>query len=136
MPASANEMIQTSTQRSPRGAPVSWPFSRGRPPYPRGHPCCLETLTLSPGPSHPGRSLPPQFHEHLGVTMERKRSCPGGRGRGALRAGLQERDNPLALAPGHLTRPRGWEPGPGTRLGTAAEQETGPHKERVPWKWR
>lgn len=97
--------------------------------------------TLTPwevtAPPTPRRSQSPsQFHEHLGVTTERKRSCPGSRGCGAPRAGLQERDNPLAPAPRHLTRPRGREPGPGTGLGMAAERQTGPHKERVPWKWR
>ena len=83
MPASANEMIQTSTQCSPRGAPVSWPFSRGQPPS------IHVGILVVWRPSHLGGHGPPpppdtpkapQFHEHLGVTMERKRSCPGGWG--------------------------------------------------------
>lgn len=90
MPASANEMIQTSTQRSPRGAPVSWPFSCGQPPSIhvgilvawRPSRSLLDPHTWEvTAPPPPGAPKAPQFHEHLGVTMERKRSCPGGRGR-------------------------------------------------------
>lgn len=121
----------THPAQSPRRpcivAVLLWPAS----PHPCGHPCCLETLTLSPGPSHPGRSPPPPapapgrsqsplLHEHLGVIMQRKRSCPGDQGHGAPRAGLQERDNPLAPAPRHLMQSREREPGPGTGLGMAA----------------